>query len=238
MQKLASKEGDMSGVTPVDIRSSVSDSVSESISESAAVNLGALAQRVMEGGEITREEARRLFAVEGEEVFDLLYWAHKVRRHFHGDKVTFCSIVASKFGDCSEDCAWCAQSTHYGTGIEAHPMMEPEEVAKVARDAQANGASAFGIVNSGRGPTGHDWDKVLGAVEEMSKIEGMCRCASLGRLSDEQARELKQAGLLRYNHNLETSRRHFGKVVTTHSWEERVETVFRPTSSPRSFRRG
>src|SRR5581483_5862848 len=88
-----------------------------------------LARRVLAGGDVTRDEARRLFALEGEELYDLFYAAHKVRRHFHGDRVTFCSILPTKFGHCSEDCKFCAQSGYYDTGITAHPMMDGAEVA-------------------------------------------------------------------------------------------------------------
>ena len=79
-----------------------------------------LARRVIAGGEITRDEADHLFRLEGEEVYDLFYAAHKVRRHFHGDKVTFCSILPTKFGNCSEDCGFCAQSAHFDTNVTAH----------------------------------------------------------------------------------------------------------------------
>src|SRR6516164_518085 len=126
-------------------------------------DLLALSRRVIDGGELTREEARALFALQGEVLYDLFYAAHKVRRHFHGNRVTFCSIVPTKFGNCSEDCKFCAQSGHYATGITPHPMMGPDEVARACRDARDRGASAFGIVNSGRGPTRREWPQILEA---------------------------------------------------------------------------
>jgi biotin synthase len=87
----------------------------------------ALSRRVVQGGDLTRAEARALFSLDAgsEEVYDLFYAAHKVRRHFHGSRVTFCSILPTKFGNCSEDCAFCAQSGHFDTGITPHPMMGP-----------------------------------------------------------------------------------------------------------------
>ena len=91
-------------------------------------DLLSLSRRVIAGGAITREEARALFLLEGEDVYDLFYAAHKVRRHFHGNRVTFCSILPTKFGHCSEDCAFCAQSAHFDTGITPHPMMDAAEV--------------------------------------------------------------------------------------------------------------
>ncbi len=184
-----------------------------------------LARRVIAGGDVTRDEARALFALEGEAVYDLFYAAHKVRRHFHGNRVTFCSILPTKFGNCSEDCAFCAQSGHFDTGIVPHPMMDGESVKAACTSARDNGASAFGIVNSGRGPTKREWPKIMEAVRAMKEVDGLCHCATLGTLTEEQARDLKAAGVRRINHNLETSREFYPKIVTTHTWQERVETV-------------
>ena len=113
----------------------------------------ALSRRVLDGGELTREEARALFALEGEAVYDLFYAAHKVRRHFHGNRVTFCSILPTKFGNCSEDCKFCAQSGHFETGITPHTMMDGAEVgpdALIERSVIGAGARA------GEGAVLHD----------------------------------------------------------------------------------
>jgi biotin synthase len=187
----------------------------------------ALARRVIAGGSLTRDEAHALFSLDvaGEEVYDLFYAAHKVRRHFHGNQVTFCSIVASKFGNCSEDCKFCAQSGHYAADIEPHPMMSADEVRRVTRDARDRGASAFGIVNSGRGPKKHEWPKIMEAIAAMKEVDGVCHCATLGELTPEQAGELKAAGIRRVNHNLETSREFFPQIVSTHTWDDRVRTL-------------
>jgi biotin synthase len=184
-----------------------------------------IARRVIAGGDVTRPEALALLAVEGEDLFDLFHAAGKVRRHFHGNRVTFCSILPTKFGNCSEDCGFCAQSAHFDTGITPHPMMDEAEVEKACESARDNGASAFGIVNSGRGPTKREWPRILDAIRGMKKVEGICHCATLGKLDEEQARDLVAAGIRRVNHNLETSREHFPKIVSTHTWEERVQTV-------------
>jgi biotin synthase len=202
-------------------------SVTEIIMPSAGPtpDLLALSRRVIGGGDISREEARDLFTLEGEEVYDLLYAAHKVRRHFHGNRVTFCSILPTKFGNCSEDCGFCAQSAHFDTGITPHPMMDGDEVKQACADSKANGASAFGIVNSGRGPTQREWPAIMEAVSAMKEVDGICHCATLGRLTDQQARDLKAAGVRRINHNLETSQEYYPQVVTTHAWQERVDTV-------------
>src|SRR5262245_15188356 len=177
-----------------------------------------LSRRILQGGELTRDEARELFSLEGEAVYDLFYAAHKVRRRFHGDRVTFCSILPTKFGNCSEDCAFCAQSGHFDTGITPHPMMDASEVAKACESARDNGASAFGIVNSGRGPTRREWPKIMEAVGAMKDVDGICHCATLGTLTEEQALDRKNAGVRRINHNLETSREFYRQIVTTHTW--------------------
>lgn len=196
------------------------------MSQSATtLDLLALARRINAGGDITRDEARRLFALEGEDIHDLFYAAHKVRHHFHGNRVTFCSILPTKFGNCSEDCAFCAQSAHFDTGITPHSLMEPQKVADTVKYARDHGASAFGVVNSGRGPTKKEWPELLEMIRAANDVEGICHCVDIGTLSDDQARDLKAAGVRRVNHNLETSEAHYPNIVTTHTWKERVETV-------------
>src|SRR3989442_1316078 len=189
------------------------------------LDLLALSRRVIAGGDVSRAEALALFALEGDDVYDLFYAAHKVRRHFHGNRVTFCSILPTKFGNCSEDCAFCAQSAHFDVNITPHPMMDAGEVAEACRDSRDKGASAFGIVNSGRGPTKKEWPQIMDAVRAMQEVDGICHCATLGTLTEEQARDLKAAGVRRINHNLETSREFYPSVVSTHTWQERVDTV-------------
>jgi biotin synthase len=184
-----------------------------------------LARRIIQGGDLTRDEARALFALEGEPLYDLFYAAHKVRRHFHGNRVTFCSILPTKFGNCSEDCKFCAQSAWYDTGITPHPMLEAGQVVQAMQFAREHGASAFGMVNSGRGPTAREWPQLLEVIRATQQVEGICHCVDIGTLSAEQARDLKAAGVRRVNHNLETSREFYPQIVTTHTWEERVQTV-------------
>src|ERR1051325_6635671 len=187
-------------------------------------DLLSLGRRVIAGGEVTRAEARQLFELQGEDLYDLFYAAHKVRRHFHGNRVTFCSILPTKFGHCSEDCKFCAQSAHFDTGITAHAMMSGAEVAEACTDARNRGASAFGIVNSGRGPTQREWPKIMEAVKAIKEVDGICHCATLGTLTEEQARDLKAAGVRRINHNLETSKEFYPQIVSTHAWQEAVAT--------------
>src|SRR5579871_6222888 len=146
-------------------------------------DLLSLSRRIVDGGELTREEAHRLFCLEGEDLYDLFYAAHKVRRHFHGNRVTFCSILPTKFGNCSEDCKFCAQSAWYDTGITTHGMMEPGKIVEAMQFARDHGASAFGMVNSGRGPTGRDWPELMQAVRATQEVNGICHCVDVGTLS-------------------------------------------------------
>jgi biotin synthase len=104
-------------------------------------------------------------------------------------------------------------------------MMEPEKVADAISFARDHGASAFGIVNSGRGPSKKEWPELMEVVRAVNEVDGICHCVDIGTISEEQARELKAAGVRRVNHNIESSREFYPKIVTTHTWEERVETV-------------
>src|SRR5262249_5649695 len=128
-------------------------------------------------------------------------------------------------------CKFCAQSAHFETGITPHSMMEPDQVAEAVRFAREHGASAFGIVNSGRGPTRKEWPKILEVVRAANEVDGICHGGDIGTLRDEQARDLKEAGVRRVNHNIETSREFYPQIVTTHTWQERVETVQRVKSA-------
>src|SRR5947208_2942467 len=118
-----------------------------------------------------------------------------------------------------------AKPADSGGGITPDAMLDGEQVAEACRSARDNGASAFGIVNSGRGPTKREWPKIMEAVRAMKGVDGICHCATLGTLTEEQALDLKAAGVRRINHNLETSKEFYPQIVTTHDWQERVDTV-------------
>lgn len=186
--------------------------------------IAALARHVLAGNLLTRDEARELTRVDGDALYDLFYWANKIRIRFTGSAVKFCSIVAGKVGNCSEDCSYCSQSKHHKTHVKP-AMLSVDEMLGAMEQAVDNGANSFGIVNSGRGPTDAelDWlesfyDRVVG--------EGKIRpCATLGELTEAQAARLKKMGVLRVNHNLEASRRHFPNICSTHTYDDRVRTI-------------
>jgi biotin synthase len=155
----------------------------------------------------------------------LLHAASKVRAQFRGNRVKTCSIVNAKSGACSEDCKYCAQSAHHATGASVYPLMETEAILQ--RVGREEGHSQrFGIVTSGRGLDEEDLGGVCRAVEGFAAQGlGQKPCASLGILDEEAFRKLKAAGLTRYHHNLETSRRFYPSICTTHTYDDRVRTI-------------
>ena len=165
--------------------------------------------------------------LQGARVFGLLHAANHVRMACHGGRVHLCSIVAGTVGRCGEDCRFCAQSAHHRTEIEPHGMLASDQIARAAHQAQQHGASCFSIVNSGRAPLASDWPKVLGAVRAIAQVPAMRCSASLGFLTETQIHELRQAGVVRLHHNIETSERFFPQIATTHTWHQRFDTAQR-----------
>ena len=184
-----------------------------------------LMRKLVGGGEMTFDEAMALEELQGEQVHDLFLAALRVTRHFHGVRVDLCSILNAKSGRCSEDCAFCAQSGHYRTAAPTYPLLSREEVLEQAREMEALGARRFSLVTSGRGILGGDFEKILDIYHALRETTGLNLCASLGIIDYDQALRLKKAGVTQYHHNLETSRSYYPQVCTSHSFEERVETI-------------
>ncbi|MCC5827901.1 MAG: biotin synthase BioB [Phycisphaeraceae bacterium] len=189
-----------------------------------------LGQRVLAGHAITREEAMELTSASGQELYDLFYWANRIRVRYVGPNAKLCSIIAGRVGACSEDCAYCSQSKHYKTHVTPS-RAEIDDIQSVTDDAINNMAGSFGVVNAGRGPTESELDRLEPYYRKLAS-EGKIRpCATLGELSEHQVRRLVDMGVERINHNLETSRRHFPSIVTTHSYEDRLNTLRRAKSA-------
>ena len=185
-----------------------------------------LGERALGGEAIGPEDARWLFDLEGQEVLDLLYWANRVRAKFKGDVVEFCAILSAKQGACPEDCRFCSQSAHHAANVPSHPLMAVDEMLAAAGQCDPERTVSFGIVTSGAElETEAEWDRVLATVREISGRGRVGVCGSLGFLTPERAKQLHDAGMRRYNHNLETSRSFFPRVCTTHSYDDRVATV-------------
>jgi biotin synthase len=156
---------------------------------------------------------------------ELIEISNKITKENFNNTVEACSIISAKTGACSENCKYCAQSKHNHAEIECHPLMEVEEVKKAALSAKENGASRFCIVTSGRAPQGKDFEKILEMIKEVASIDGIHCCASLGLLSEDQISQIKEAGVERYNHNINTSENYHKNICTTHNFEDRVKTV-------------
>lgn len=206
----------------------LSTMTTQSIDAANHKHLSRLGERILAGGHITRDEALWLFNLESSaDILDLLAWANRIREQFKGNKIHLCSIVNAKAGACSENCSFCAQSSHYQTGSPRYGFVDPEPVQEAADEASRNGVTAVGLVAAWKGlQEGPLLDEVCDRIREL-KASGKTRPdASLGIIkSQEVADRLKEAGLECYGHNLESSRRFFPQTCTTHTYEDRIETI-------------
>lgn len=173
----------------------------------------------------TIEEIHSLYELPLQE---LIYKAHKVHRSFHSsNEVQLCQLLSIKTGGCSEDCGYCAQSSHHKTDVQPTPMMTVEEVLKIANTAKKNGVTriclgaAWKLVR-----TSPQFSKVLQMVSQINEL-GIEVCCTLGMLNDKQAFDLKKAGLYAYNHNLDTSENHYKKIISSHTYDDRLKTLKR-----------
>jgi biotin synthase len=181
--------------------------------------------KVLAGGAVDRATALVLASAENADLIDLVSAANRVREHFRGNAIDICSIVNAKSGACSEDCRYCAQSSHYVTDSPIYPLIDVDRMAKAAHEARENGARRFCIVTSGRGiDDAADLRNIAKGVEQV-RYAGLSPCATLGTLSLHQLQYLKDAGLDRYHHNIETSSEYFPKVCSTHTFDERIELL-------------
>lgn len=139
-------------------------------------------------------------------------------------EVEFCSIISARTGKCSQNCKYCAQSSHYNTNIETNPLMQVEEVVHAALDSVKNGADRVAIVTSGKTPDESDFDTMLDMIKALN-TKGIKSCASIGILNDEQAKRLAEAGLVRFHHNINTCKSYHPEICTTHTYEDRVNTT-------------
>jgi biotin synthase len=187
-----------------------------------------LGRRVLDGGQISRAEAQWLFELEdAADLHDLLGWANRIRERFKGNKIHLCSIVNAKAGNCSENCRFCAQSSFYQTGSPKYGFVDPEPVLEAAEEASRHGVTAVGLVAAWKGlQEGPLLDEVCDRIRELTASGKTRPDASLGLIKSQRvADRLREAGLECYGHNLESSRRFFPSHCTTHSYEDRLETI-------------
>jgi biotin synthase len=191
-------------------------SLAESLPSAARLNLGAVRH------DWTRAEVAALFALPFPE---LIFQAQRIHReNFDPREVQISTLLSIKTGGCPEDCGYCAQSVHYDTGVKAQKLMAVEAVLADARAAKAAGASRFCMGAAWRSPKDRDLEQVCAMVEGVKAL-GMETCVTLGMLTAPQAARLKRAGLDYYNHNLDTSAEHYGKIITTRTYQDRLDTL-------------
>ena len=184
-----------------------------------------LADKALQGIIPDRSELKAVLNAPDERLPELIDAAFRVRHHYFGKRVQIHVIQNAKSGLCPEDCHYCSQSSVSEAPIERYTFLSKEKLIEGAQQAKAAGAVRYCIVNSGRGPTNKEIQQISDAVREIREKVGINICCSLGLMSEEKARTLKEAGVGRINHNLNTSRQHHPEVVTTHSYEDRVATI-------------
>ncbi|MEO5359703.1 MAG: biotin synthase BioB [Nitrospirota bacterium] len=186
--------------------------------------ISALRDKVIDGGKINKDEASGLTAAHGTALFELLAAANSIRDHFRGDTIDLCSILNARAGGCTEDCAFCAQSSISAAPIGRYPLKPPAVVKKAAIEAGNHKSKRFCVVTGGRAVSDKDVGK-LAAMVSAIKEAGLLPCATLGFIEGEQLNALIDAGLNRYHHNLETSPAFFPEICTTHSFNDKLRTI-------------
>ena len=181
-----------------------------------------LASKVISGGKISKDEAMKLYY---EPLEEICAKADEIRKHFCADRFDVCTIINGKSGRCSEDCKFCAQSAHHKTNAESYPLLSPDELTEKAKRDFSKGVVHYGIVTSGRNLSDDEVDRVCEAVRKIKAETGISVCVSLGLLTEEQYRKLKEAGVVRVHNNLETSEKFFPNVCTTHKFSDKVKAI-------------
>ena len=201
------------------------NNVNESKGESEVMFIENLMERVLEGGQISFQEAEDLLATN--EIFTLFNCANNITRKFNGDRVDIESLINAKSGNCPEDCSFCAQSSLYNnkTGINKYPLLSKEVILEHALQAKQDGASSFCLVCAYRSPPERDFEQICQIIQEIKKNIPIDVNVSLGFMTNERARRLKSLGVKRYNHNLESSESFFSQICKTHDFVDRVNTA-------------
>ena len=184
-----------------------------------------LAEKSLAGDLITRDESLSVLRSDDDELLSILQAAFNVRKHYYGKKVKLNMLINAKCGHCPEDCGYCSQSRVAEADVGPYTLVDKETIISGAKRAMERKAGTYCIVASGRGPTDRELNHVIEAVEEIKATTPLKICACLGILKDGQALRLKAAGVDRYNHNINTSANHFEKITTTHTYNDRVDTV-------------
>ena len=187
------------------------------------MNMIALAEEIIAGRRITRQDDLNMFLTC--DLNELCEGADRIRSYFIGEKVDLCSIINGRSGRCPEDCKYCAQSAHYHTSCEIYDFLPEEKILEACKMNESEGVDRFSIVTAGRALTGEEFQKAIHAFETMHAECKIDLCASMGFLNAEQLHQLHEAGVTSYHHNIETSRRNFLNICTTHTYDQKLETL-------------
>lgn len=170
-------------------------------------------------------DKKELITLSGLPLTELVSMANKARHEYIGLKLELCNIMNAKSGLCNQDCRFCAQASRHATGVNVYPLKKKEEMIEAAKRAKEIGAERFDIVTSGERLSRQELNVIAEAISEITNKLGIKICASLGKLDEKELLLLRRAGLSRYHHNLETSPNYFNKIVTTHTFQERIDTI-------------
>jgi biotin synthase len=183
-----------------------------------------LTEKVLAGELISREDALSIISAQGTELFQLFSGSSMIREKFRQKKVDLCSIINAKSGACSEDCSYCAQSAKSKAGISAYPLVNESVVLKKASEAKEAGVRRFCIVTSGRKAGKGELKEIAPMIGRVRGV-GLLPCATLGLLEKDELSMLRDSGLGRYHHNLETSERFFPEICSTHTYSDKLRTI-------------
>ena len=184
-----------------------------------------LANRVLDGEEITNQEALSILDCPDDDVLLLMHATFQIRKRYYGTKVKLNMIMNAKSGLCPENCGYCSQSSISTAPINSYRMVDKDTIIEGAKRAHDLNIGTYCIVASGRGPSNKDVDHVVDAVKEIKTTYGLKVCACLGLLKPDQAKRLKEAGVDRYNHNINTSASNHANITTSHTYDDRITTV-------------
>lgn len=182
-------------------------------------------QKVLDEIRLADSELEGLINVSKSELRTLSDSANRITRRFGGDKVDVEQLANIKKNYCSEDCAFCGQSAFFNTGIDSYQLLPAEEIVEKAKKARDEGAESYCLVAAWREPSDHDFQKVCDIIDQINKRVGISIECSLGFLTADQAKQLKALGVKRYNHNLETARSKFPQICSTHTYQDRINTL-------------
>jgi biotin synthase len=186
-----------------------------------------LAEEIIRSGEsrLTKSLALELIPETPDQILDLIHGADRIRRHFKKQQAFTCAIINAKSGFCAEDCAFCAQSAHHQTAVNTYDLQSADKLIETALQMAAAGATHYSVVTGGTALTAAEIDTVCQVARTLKAKTDLTLCASLGMLNEAEARQLKEAGITRYHHNLETARSFFDQICTTHDYEDDIQTV-------------